>query len=77
MAGDISCSVGNTESVNHVLNTFKEFKHCAGLNVNMDKTKAIYLGNMTASNDNLVGFNWLEWVFSWSNYNWDSRRSLQ
>ena len=52
--------VKDKASLRHLLSIFKHFKLCAGLKMNVDKTKAKVLGPETMPHDNLFGLDWTE-----------------
>ena len=58
LADDTSCFLSNTESLNEIMKVFTSFGVCAGLNVNVDKTKAKYLGSLKGCTDLLFGLDW-------------------
>ncbi len=43
MADDTSCFVRDLSSLAEILSIFNDFQQCAGLSVNVDKTKARYI----------------------------------
>ena len=49
-------------SLQHCLNTLELYAECSGLKVNIDKTKAIWLGNKSNSKDILLPERKLNWV---------------
>ena len=63
LADDTTCFVKDKASLCHLLSIFKQFELCAGLKMNVDKTKAKVLGPATMPPDNLFGLNWTEEAF--------------
>jgi hypothetical protein len=52
---------GNEDSLKAALETFKKFFRCSGLKINLDKTQAIWLGNMAGSEKKLCQDVKLKW----------------
>ena len=53
---------GSESSLQHCLNTLELYAECSGLKVNIEKTKAIWLGNKSNSKDILLPARKLNWV---------------
>ena len=60
LADDTTCFVKDKASLRHLLSVFKQFELCAGLKMNVDKTKAKVLGPEAMPHDNLFGLDWTE-----------------
>ena len=60
LADDLTCILGNVESVKYVLETLDRFKSCAGLGVNIDKTQAKYIGSLTNWDYYPHGLSWIK-----------------
>ncbi len=60
LADDTTCFVKDLESINIILSVFNKFKVCAGLKMNIDKTKANYIGSLKNSVDSPLGLDWSE-----------------
>ena len=60
LADDITCLVQDLDSVREVLEIFKTFQCCSGLKINIDKTKAIYIGTYKKRKDTPFGLDWSE-----------------
>jgi exonuclease III len=58
LADDTSCVVEDLTSMGHVLDTFEKFKDCAGLKVNVEKTKARFLGSLKTCKDRPFDLDW-------------------
>jgi hypothetical protein len=58
LADDTNLFVIDTNSVSIILKTFKLFKTCAGLKVNIDKTKAKYIGSLKNVKEYLFNLDW-------------------
>ena len=58
LADDTTCVVKDEESLSNIIKTFKHFKTCAGLGINIDKTTARSLGSYIPSRENLFGLSW-------------------
>ena len=58
LADDTNCFVKDTDSVLAILNTFGNFKICAGLAVNIDKTKGNFIGALKHETTNPFGLDW-------------------
>ena len=63
LADDTTCIVKDKASLRHLLSIFKPFELCAGLKMNVDKTKAKVLGPEAMPHDNLFGLDWTEEAF--------------
>ncbi len=57
LADDTNCFVS---SIAEILSIFKDFHKCAGLSVNVDKTKARYLVSLKGIQEFPFDLNWLE-----------------
>ena len=57
LADDMTCFLKDIESVKAILQLFEKFRICAGLKVNIDKTKAKCLGSLQITNDS-CGLDW-------------------
>jgi exonuclease III len=65
LADDTNCFILNMKSLRLLLLIFEEFRHCAGLSLNVDKTKARYLGSLKGVQEFPLGLDWSEeYVFS-------------
>ena len=60
LADDTTCFVKDKVSLRHLLSVFKQFELCAGLKMNVDKTKAKVLDPEAMPHDNLFGLDWTE-----------------
>ena len=60
LADDTTCFVKDKTSLRHLLDIFKQFQCCAGLKMNVDKTKAKILGSEPMPPDDLYGLDWTE-----------------
>lgn len=60
LADDTTCFVKDKLSLRHLLALFKQFELCAGLKMNVEKTKAKVLGPEAMPRDNLYGLDWTE-----------------
>ncbi len=60
LADDTTCFVQDLKSVEHILLTFEQFRKCAGLKLNIDKTKAKYLGSLKDEKGTPFGLDWSE-----------------
>ena len=60
LADDTICFVKDKASLCHLLSIIKQFELCAGLKMDVYKTKAKVLGRETMPHDNLFGQNWTE-----------------
>ena len=60
LADDNTCIVKDKISLRHLLDIFKQFQCCAGLKMNVDKTKAKVLGPEPRPPDDLYGLDWTE-----------------
>jgi hypothetical protein len=58
LADDTTCVLADLESIGHTLQTFEKFRKCAGLNVNVDKTKAKYIGSLKDRTEVLFNLDW-------------------
>ncbi len=59
LADDTSCFVRDYSSLAEIL-IFKDFQQCAGLSVNIDKTKARYLGSLKGVQEFPFDLGWSE-----------------
>ena len=57
-ADDTTCFLNDINSVKSLIQVFDEFKICAGLKVNVDKTKAKCLGSQQVTNKKMYGLDW-------------------
>ena len=55
-----TCFVKDKASPRHLLPIFKQFELCAGLKMDVNKTKAKVLGPESLPHDNLFGLDWTE-----------------
>ena len=60
LADDTTCFVSDVDSVSEILNLFQNFHKCAGLKVNVEKTKAIYIGSLKHKTDTYFNLDWSE-----------------
>ena len=60
LADDTNCFVKDQTSLCHLLDICKQFQCCAGLKMNVDKTKAKILGPEPMPPDDLYGLDWTE-----------------
>ena len=60
LADDTTCFVKDKTSLRNLLDIFKQFQCCAGLKMNVDKTKAKILGPEFMPPDDLYGLDWTE-----------------
>ena len=60
LADDTTCFVQDIKSIEHILSTFQQFRNCAGLKLNIDKTKAKYLGSLKDEIGTPFGLDWSE-----------------
>ena len=60
LADDTTCFVKDKTSLPHLLDILKQFQCCAGLKMNVDKTKAKILGPERMPPDDLNGLDWTE-----------------
>jgi len=58
LADDTNCFVSDTESVQAILSTFGDFKLCAGLIVNMDKTNGKFIGSLKHVTEGPFDLDW-------------------
>ena len=60
LAENTTCFVKDKASLRHLLSISKQFELCAGLKMNVDKTKAKVLGREAMPHDNIFGLDWTE-----------------
>ena len=60
LADDTTCFLSNLESVNQIIKIFDEFYVCAGLRVNLEKSKAYYIGSLKGTNSYCYGLDWTD-----------------
>lgn len=60
LADDTTCFAENLNSVKVILSVFKQFENCAGLKMNVDKTKAKFIGSLKNSVISPLGLDWSE-----------------
>ena len=58
LADDTTCFVSDIDSVKETLDVFKSFSVCAGLNINIDKTTAKFIGSLRHRRDTPLGLDW-------------------
>ena len=58
LADDTTCFLSDTASVSHLIQVFKDFKLCTGLKVNIEKTKAKFIGSLKHRTDSPFGLEW-------------------
>ena len=58
LADDTTCFLKDKTSLCHLLDIFKQYQCCAGLKINIDKTKAKILGPEPMPPDDLYGLDW-------------------
>lgn len=58
LADDMSCFLKDIESVRETLLTFYEFEKCSGLKVNVEKTKAKFIGSYRNRTDSPLNLDW-------------------
>ncbi len=58
LADDTTIFVQDIESIEQVLLTFDQYRLCAGLKLNIDKTKAKYLGSLKDEKGSPFGLDW-------------------
>ena len=58
LADDTTCFVRNENSLKNLIETFRLFKICAGLGINIEKTSARCLGGFVPSKEKLFGLDW-------------------
>ncbi len=54
----MTCFITNIESIIEIMNTFNKFKMCSGFKVNVEKTKAKYIGSFSDRVDFPMGLDW-------------------
>ncbi len=69
LADDITLILLDQNSVKHSVDVLKIFSQCAGLNINIDKTKAKYIGSLMSCDHFPHGLSWIKhlqkpWVLS-------------
>ncbi len=60
LADDTRCFVRDLSSVAEILSIFKDFQQCAGLSVNVGKTKARYFGSLKGVQEFPCDLDWSE-----------------
>ncbi len=60
LADDTTCFTQDIESIGKILDVFEKFRICAGLKVNVDKTKASYLGSLRNKQEQPFGLDWTQ-----------------
>ena len=60
LADDTTCVLSDLNSLETILNTFTKFSLCAGLKINLDKTKAKYIGSLKDSDYYPHGLSWIK-----------------
>ena len=58
LADDTTCFVEDLLSVQEILYTFKAFSKCAGLKVNIEKTKAKFIGKLKYCTETPLNLDW-------------------
>ncbi len=58
LADNMNCFITNIDSIIEIMNTFNKFKMCAGLNVNVEKTKAKFIGSFRERVNCPWGLDW-------------------
>ena len=58
LADDMTCFIADTNSIVEIMNIFDQFKMCAGLKVNLEKTKANFIGSLQDRVDSPLGLEW-------------------
>ncbi len=64
MADDTTCFGKDLDSIKVILSAFDKFRKCAGLKMNVEKTKANYIGSLKNSVDTPFGLDWSEQYIS-------------
>ncbi len=60
LADDTSCLVTDLSSLAEILSIFKDFQQCGGFSVNVDKSKARYLGSLKGVQEFPFDLDWSE-----------------
>ena len=60
LADDTTCFVKNVRSLKQVLQVMNCFYECAGLKINVEKTKAMYLGSLQGTSDKPLNLSWTD-----------------
>jgi len=60
LADDTTCLLDGIESLENILSIFKLFSLCAGLKINVDKTKAKYIGTLKDADYFPHGLSWIK-----------------
>ena len=60
LADDITLLLKDLFSLNHVLKTLNLFQHCSGLKINLDKSKAKYIGSLLSCDHFPHGLSWIK-----------------
>ena len=60
LADDTTCFLQDMDSLNNVINIFQLFEKCSGLKLNLNKTKAKYIGTLKNNDYYPHGLSWLK-----------------
>ena len=60
LADDTTCFVSDTDSIAEICRIFKAYEQCAGLKVNIEKTRAKFIGSLKNRTDSPFGLDWSE-----------------
>jgi hypothetical protein len=60
LADDATCILQDCDSVKSILNILCKFSMCSGLKINMDKTKAKYIGSLKSCDYYPHGLSWIK-----------------
>ena len=60
LADDTTCILDGLKSLENILSTFQKFSQCAGLKININKTKAKYIGTLQDSDYFPHGLSWIK-----------------
>ncbi len=60
LADDATCILEDTNSLKNVLNILNIFHLCSGLKINIDKTKALYVGSLKGFDYYPHGLSWIK-----------------
>ncbi len=60
LADDVTCIFKNTNSLKNVLNILNIVHLCSGLKINIDKTKALYIGSLKRCDYYPHGLSWIK-----------------
>jgi exonuclease III len=60
LADDTTCFVADIDSIREILLLFNKYEKCAGLKMNLDKTKATFIGSFKERVDAPLGLDWSE-----------------